>query len=214
MWQTLGLTFILMSSGLQGVPDELHEAAEVDGAGALTRFWRVTLPMLSPTIFFAVVVGGIFAFQTFGQIDLLTQGGPLKRTNVLTYYIYDTLRSGEQRREGRGARDRALLPHPDPGLAQIRAARAEGATMTAEAVRHDACRRRKACGHGGPLHPAHLLALIVMFPIYITLVNSLLRPRRSWSSRRSSSRTDPQLHSYRDAWNVGHMAPTSRTASS
>lgn len=93
IWQTLGLTFILMSSGLQAIPDELHEAARVDGAGAWTRFWRVTLPMLSPTIFFAVVIGGIFAFQTFGQIDLLTQGGPLKKTNVLTYYVYTTLRS-------------------------------------------------------------------------------------------------------------------------
>ena len=93
IWQTLGLTFILMSSGLQAIPDELHEAARVDGAGPWTRFWRVTLPMLSPTIFFAVVIGGIFAFQTFGQIDLLTQGGPLKKTNVLTYYVYTTLRS-------------------------------------------------------------------------------------------------------------------------
>ena len=91
VWQTLGLTFILMSAGLQGVPDELLEAARVDGAGAWSRFWHVTLPMLSPTIFFAVVVGTIFAFQSFGQIDLLTQGGPLKKTNVLTYFIYDTL---------------------------------------------------------------------------------------------------------------------------
>jgi sn-glycerol 3-phosphate transport system permease protein len=93
VWQTLGLTFILMSSGLQSIPDELLEAAEVDGAGPWRRFWRVTLPLLSPTIFFAVIVGGIFAFQTFGQIDLLTQGGPLKRTNVLTYFIYSTLRT-------------------------------------------------------------------------------------------------------------------------
>ena len=77
-----------MSAGLQGVPDELLEAARVDGAGAWSRFWHVTLPMLSPTIFFAVVIGSIFAFQTFGQIDLLTQGGPLKKTNVLTYFIY------------------------------------------------------------------------------------------------------------------------------
>ncbi len=91
IWQNLGLTFILMSAGLQAVPDELHEAAEVDGAGPWTRFWHVTLPLLSPTIFFAVVVGSIFAFQTFGQIDLLTQGGPLKTTNVLTYFIYDQL---------------------------------------------------------------------------------------------------------------------------
>ena len=91
VWQTLGLTFILMASGLQSVPDELFEAAEVDGAGAWSRFWHVTLPMMSPTIFFAVVIGTIFAFQSFGQIDILTQGGPLKKTNVLTYYIYDTL---------------------------------------------------------------------------------------------------------------------------
>jgi sn-glycerol 3-phosphate transport system permease protein len=93
IWQTLGLTFILMASGLQSIPDELHEAARVDGAGPWRRFWRVTLPLLSPTIFFAVVVGSIFAFQTFGQIDILTQGGPLKRTNVLTFFIVDTLRS-------------------------------------------------------------------------------------------------------------------------
>jgi sn-glycerol 3-phosphate transport system permease protein len=91
VWQTLGLTFILMSAGLQGVPDELLEAARVDGAGAWSRFWHVTLPMLSPTIFFAVVIGTIFAFQTFGQIDLLTQGGPLNKTNVLTYFIYTEL---------------------------------------------------------------------------------------------------------------------------
>ena len=93
IWQTLGLTFILMSSGLQAIPDEIHEAARVDGAGPWTRFWRVTLPLLSPTIFFAVVIGGIFAFQTFGQIDLLTQGGPIGKTNVLTYFVYHTLRT-------------------------------------------------------------------------------------------------------------------------
>jgi sn-glycerol 3-phosphate transport system permease protein len=91
VWQTLGLTFILMSSGLQSVPDDLLEAARVDGAGVWSRFWHVTLPLLSPTIFFAVVIGTIFAFQTFGQIDLLTQGGPLKKTNVLTYFIYTEL---------------------------------------------------------------------------------------------------------------------------
>ena len=92
IWQNLGLSFILMSAGLQNVPDELLEAARVDGASSWSRFWHVTLPMLSPTIFFAVVVGTIFAFQSFGQIDLLTQGGPLKRTNVLTYYIFSELR--------------------------------------------------------------------------------------------------------------------------
>ncbi len=92
IWQNLGLSFILMSAGLQAVPDELDEAARVDGAGTWSRFWHVTLPMLSPTLFFAFVVGSIFAFQSFGQIDLLTRGGPLDKTNVLTYSIYTELR--------------------------------------------------------------------------------------------------------------------------
>jgi ABC-type sugar transport system permease subunit len=98
VWQTLGLTFILMSSGLQSVPDDLLEAARVDGAGTWSRFWHVTLPLLSPTIFFAVVVGTISAWQAFGQIDLLTQGGPVESTNVLTYAIFTTF--FERRNEG------------------------------------------------------------------------------------------------------------------
>jgi sn-glycerol 3-phosphate transport system permease protein len=101
IWQNLGLSFILMSAGLQAIPDELLEAASVDGAAAWSRFRNVTLPLLSPTVFFASVVGGIIAFQTFGQIDLLTQGGPLRKTNVLTYFIYNELR--EQKNEGKAA---------------------------------------------------------------------------------------------------------------
>jgi sn-glycerol 3-phosphate transport system permease protein len=88
VWQNIGISFILMSAGLQAVPDELLEAARVDGAGAWSRFRNVTLPLLSPTLFFATVVGGILAFQAFGQIDFLTQGGPQQHTNVLVYAIY------------------------------------------------------------------------------------------------------------------------------
>lgn len=101
IWQNLGLSFIVMSSGLQAIPDEIVEAAKVDGAGGPVRFLRVTLPLLSPTVFFAVVVGSIVAFQTFGQIDLLTQGGPLHRTDVLTYSIFTTLRA--EQNEGKAA---------------------------------------------------------------------------------------------------------------
>lgn len=88
IWHNLGLSFILMSAGLQSVPDDLLEAARIDGASPWLRFRSVTLPLLSPTIFFATVVGSILAFQAFGQIDLLTEGGPLDRTNVLVYAIY------------------------------------------------------------------------------------------------------------------------------
>lgn len=101
IWQNLGLSFILMSAGLQGVPDDLLEAAEVDGAGSWARFRHVIVPLLSPTIFFATIVGSILAFQAFGQIDLLTQGGPLKKTNVLVYAMYDAV--FRQNNEGKAA---------------------------------------------------------------------------------------------------------------
>lgn len=92
VWENLGFSFIIMSAGLQAVPDDVLEAAQVDGARAWRRFWRVTVPMLSPTVFFAFVVGTIRAFQSFGQIHLLTQGGPGDSTQVMTYAIYDAIR--------------------------------------------------------------------------------------------------------------------------
>ncbi len=91
IWQNLGLSFIIMSAGLQAVPDELLEAARVDGAGTWSRFRNVTLPLLSPTLFFAIIVGSILAFRSFGQVDLLTEGGPQDHTNVLVYAIYRTV---------------------------------------------------------------------------------------------------------------------------
>jgi len=104
IWQFLGLSFIIMSAGLQSVPDEILEAAAIDGAGAWTRFWRVTVPLLSPTLFFALVVGGIFAFQSFGSIDILIgpENAAFEHVNVLVYYIYQ-----------------AVQVQSDPGLAAV-----------------------------------------------------------------------------------------------
>ena len=101
IWQNLGLSFILMSAGLQSVPDDLLEAAEIDGASTWSRFRNVVVPLLSPTIFFATIVGSILAFQAFGQIDLLTQGGPLRKTNVIVYAMYDAV--FRQNNEGKAA---------------------------------------------------------------------------------------------------------------
>lgn len=101
IWQNLGLSFILMSAGLQAVPDDLLEAAEIDGARAWSRLRNVVVPLLSPTIFFATIVGSILAFQAFGQVDLLTQGGPLKKTNILVYAMYDAV--FRQNNEGKAA---------------------------------------------------------------------------------------------------------------
>ena len=94
VWQNLGFTFIVISAGLQSVPDELLESARMDGAGPWSRFWNVTLPMISPTLLFAVVVLTINAFQTFGQVDLLTTGGPLHSTEVLVYHVFQATTNG------------------------------------------------------------------------------------------------------------------------
>lgn len=89
VWQNLGVTFLIMIAGLQSIPDELYESARIDGAGGWSRFVNITVPLLSPTLLFATVVLTISASQSFGQIDLLTQGGPFGRTNVIVYSIFD-----------------------------------------------------------------------------------------------------------------------------
>ena len=88
VWQNLGITFIILIAGLQGIPDDLYESARVDGASGWLQFREITLPMLSPTLLFVSVILTINAFQSFGQIDLLTQGGPSDSTNVIVYSIY------------------------------------------------------------------------------------------------------------------------------
>jgi ABC-type sugar transport system permease subunit len=89
MWMNIGLFTIIILAGLQTIPEELYESARIDGAGRWSQFWHVTLPMLSPMLFFATVVGMIFSFQAFGQIRILTQGGPVDSTHTLLYSIYN-----------------------------------------------------------------------------------------------------------------------------
>lgn len=88
-WHTIGFTFVIMLAGLQTVPRELHEAARVDGARPHQVFWRVTLPMMSPTIFFAAVVTFIGAFQIFDPVQIITpDGGPENSTITIVMYLY------------------------------------------------------------------------------------------------------------------------------
>ena len=91
-WASLGFTFLLVTAGLQGIPRDLHEAAVVDGAGGIRRFWSITLPMLGPTLLFVLIVLTTRAFQAYGEIDLLTRGGPRPEdsTTTITYLIYGT----------------------------------------------------------------------------------------------------------------------------
>lgn len=90
LWRTLGFTFIILLAGLQGVPVYLHEAARIDGAATLQRFWNVTLPMLSPTLFFTTLITFIGAFQIFDPMYIMTQGGPGNATLSVVLHIYDT----------------------------------------------------------------------------------------------------------------------------
>lgn len=90
IWAGLGFTFIIVTAALQGVPRELYESAYVDGAGSWRRFTNVTLPMLSPTLLFVTVVMTTRAFQAYGEIDLLTKGGPEpgRDTETIPYLVY------------------------------------------------------------------------------------------------------------------------------
>lgn len=96
MWQNLGLSFVIVLAGLQAIPEEVLEAATLDGFGPVRRFFRVTVPLLSPVLMFLVVVLTVFAFQAFAQIDILTQGGPTAGdTETLVYKIFQMQSPGK-----------------------------------------------------------------------------------------------------------------------
>lgn len=88
IWMNIGFSFLILLGGLQNIDEHLYESSRIDGAGYFYRLRRITLPMLSPTLFFIITISLINAFQSFGQIDILTQGGPSASTNLIVYSIY------------------------------------------------------------------------------------------------------------------------------
>ena len=88
VWKLIGYNMILFLSGFSSISQEIFEAAMVDGATHLKRFFYVNVPLLSPTIFFVIIVTAISSFQVFDLIYLMTEGGPFDSTNVLVYSIY------------------------------------------------------------------------------------------------------------------------------
>src|SRR5690606_17127809 len=88
IWMNIGFTFLILLGGLQSIDTSLYESAEIEGSGYFYKLRRITIPMLSPTLFFVITVSFINAFQTFGQVDMLTRGGPQNETNVIVYSIY------------------------------------------------------------------------------------------------------------------------------
>ncbi|WCK73931.1 sugar ABC transporter permease [Agrobacterium tumefaciens] len=88
VFKNVGLNMILFLAALQGVPNELYEAARIDGAPAFKQFRRITLPLISPTILLTSIITIVGSLQVFAQIAVLTQGGPGLSTTVLVYYLY------------------------------------------------------------------------------------------------------------------------------
>ena len=88
VWKTVGYNMIIYLAGLQGIPVQFYEAATIDGASAVRRFWRITVPLLAPTTTFILIYNSILAFQVFDQVFVLTGGGPANSTNVVVLDLY------------------------------------------------------------------------------------------------------------------------------
>jgi sn-glycerol 3-phosphate transport system permease protein len=97
VWKQISYNFLFFLAGLQSIPKSLIEAAAIDGAGPMRRFWTVIFPLLTPTTFFLLVVNMVYAFfDTFGVIDATTQGGPAGATQILVYKVYhDGIKSAD-----------------------------------------------------------------------------------------------------------------------
>lgn len=88
IWQQLGYFIVVFTSGLKSIPEEVYEAADMDGAGPVRKFVSVTAPMMAPTIFFLSTMGIIGTFKVFDHVAVMTQGGPGSSSSVMAYYIY------------------------------------------------------------------------------------------------------------------------------
>lgn len=88
IWRSAGYNMVISLAGLQSIPNDLYEAARIDGAGELKQFFAITLPMLRPTTFFLLVTGCVNSFMVFEQVNIMTNGGPLNSTTTIVHQIY------------------------------------------------------------------------------------------------------------------------------
>jgi len=107
VWKSIGYSMIIYLAALQGIPEHLYEAAEIDGANSWHRFRHVTLPLLKATTFFIFVTSVISSFQIFGSIFVMTQGGPGYATTTIVHQIY--LNAFKYLRMGYGAAEALVL---------------------------------------------------------------------------------------------------------
>ncbi len=107
VWRVIGYYAIMLYAGLQAIPDDLYEAAAIDGAGWWQRFWSITLPLLKPVTMFVLVAASVGAWEIFAETNVLTEGGPARSTYTAIMYIFDV--SFGRFDLGRGAAAAVLL---------------------------------------------------------------------------------------------------------
>lgn len=90
IWMNIGFGFLVLTAGLQNISQEIDESCEIDGANYFTKLFKITIPLLSPSLFYLLITTILKAFQSFGQVDMLTGGGPANSTNFIVYSIYKT----------------------------------------------------------------------------------------------------------------------------
>jgi multiple sugar transport system permease protein/sn-glycerol 3-phosphate transport system permease protein len=90
IWMNIGFSFLIVLSALAGISSEIYESADIDGAGYFRKLFKITIPLISPNLFYLFIVTTIKSLQTFGQVDILTSGGPAESTNLIVYQIWKT----------------------------------------------------------------------------------------------------------------------------
>lgn len=88
VWKSLGYNMTIFLAGLQGVSHDLYEAATIDGANSVQKFFKITVPMIAPTTYFVTLMSLIGSLQVFDQINIMTQGGPVNSTKTVSFYLY------------------------------------------------------------------------------------------------------------------------------
>ena len=107
VWKQVGYDTLMLVGGLKSIPSELYEAVSLESKRNLKTFWHITLPMLSPTLFFVLIMNLINPAKAFDTVSIMTQGGPVNSTNTLVYYIYQ--RAFNYMQIGRAAAGGAVL---------------------------------------------------------------------------------------------------------
>ncbi|MDR1296749.1 MAG: sugar ABC transporter permease [Deltaproteobacteria bacterium] len=90
VWKTLGYNTLVLLAGMQSIPKQIYEGAALDKASSLMKFYKITVPLLSPSLFFLLIVNVTSSFQTFESVNVISKGGPLNSTNMMVHWIYQT----------------------------------------------------------------------------------------------------------------------------